>query len=94
MKKAINNNDLKEIKAIKELSKNSKKTIAIDNKSPLDYALSINKDELAIKMMKEGFTLNFDSKVNSNKVNKAIENIMQRRSSGYNKMPNNRGATR
>ena len=81
MKHAIEANDIEGVKYLRDLNKDLEYTnIQIDGCSSLEYALKIEKNELAIKMMQEGFVLNNSSKVEQTKVTNALQNIIERKS--------------
>lgn len=80
MKRAIDDNDIEEIISLNSLNKSLKRNpIVVENSSPLEYALKLRKNDLALKMMQSGFIINHRSKVDQSSINVAIENIIQRR---------------
>ena len=79
MKMAIDSNDIEEIKHLHSLNTISGlPRIKIDDSSPLEYALALGKNDLALEMMQAGFVLNHRSKVDRANVHDAIKNIIER----------------
>lgn len=78
---AIENEDLEGIKYLHNLSNSMQyPKIKIDNCSPLEFALKLEKNDLAMQMMQIGFMLNDNKDIEPNKVNDAIQNIIEQRS--------------
>lgn len=83
MKDAINNEDFKAVQYLYELSKqNNNEDIKINGSSPLEFALDQEKNQLALSMLKEGFSLNSNDSNKSEKDQKnreiALKNILER----------------
>lgn len=79
MKMAIDVNDIEEIKHLHSLNATSGlPRIKINDSSPLEYALALGKNDLALEMMQAGFVLNHRSKVDRANVHDAIKNIIER----------------
>ncbi len=80
MKRAIDDNDINEIISLNSLNKSlGRGRIMVESSSPLEYALKLRKNDLALKMMQAGFVINHRSKVEQSSINDAIQNIIQRR---------------
>lgn len=81
IKKAIDNANIEEIISLdSQNSSSGKELMKVDGKSPLEYALEIGKNDLALKMMQVGFVINHRSKVDQSSVEDAIQNIIRRKS--------------
>lgn len=84
MKHAIRSNDYKSVEYLNELNQElGYENIRIDNSTPLEFALKEEKNELALKMLKDGFILNYNEVNKSEKDKKnielALENILARK---------------
>lgn len=84
MKYAIRSDDFKGVEYLNELNQElALENIKIDNSTPLEFALKEEKNELALKMLKAGFTLNYNEANKSEKDKKnielALENILARK---------------
>jgi hypothetical protein len=81
MQSAIENEDLEGVKYLHNLNNSMQyPKIKIDNCSSLEFALKLEKNDLAMKMMQAGFVLNEGKDIEPNKVNDAIQNIIDQRS--------------
>lgn len=81
MKNAIEHNDIEGVIYLQKANEYlGYSRINIDGSSPLEYALKMEKNGLSVKMIKEGFTLNHNSQAAPEKVHKAIQNIIERKS--------------
>lgn len=81
MQSAIENGDLEGVKYLHNLNNSMQyPNIKIDNCSPLEFALKLEKNDLAMKMIETGFVLNEDKEIEPNKVNDAIQNIIEQKS--------------
>ncbi|MGB4191311.1 MAG: hypothetical protein WBJ81_02025 [Rickettsiales bacterium] len=83
MKDAINNDDFKAVQYLYELNRqNCNEDIKINGSSPLEFALDQEKNQLALNMLKEGFSLNSNDSNKSEKDQKnreiALKNILER----------------